>query len=68
MSRREASAQSLELMPGEQVEQVLNYSACIDWLQQRGEWQAAGRAPLARAYGPGEPGYTLDDLKRVLNS
>ncbi len=31
------------------------------------EWEQFGLAQLARAYGPNEPEYTLDDAKPELN-
>ncbi len=31
---------------------------------QRAQWEALAMESLARAYGPNEPEYTLDDIKR----
>ena len=33
---------------------------------ERADWDKSALASLARAYGPDEPEYTLDDIKRAL--
>jgi hypothetical protein len=63
MTTREAIAEVLGELPEERLAQVLDFARFLNWQEERDGWHDFGRAQLARAYGPDEPNYTLDDLK-----
>lgn len=48
--------------------EVLRYARFIAWEEEQGAWRRFGRQQLARAYGPDEPEYSLEDVKAELRS
>ncbi len=66
MTTREALDVVLKELPDDRLSQLLDFAR---YLRSRGEteaWQQFGRSQLARAYGPDEPEYTLDQVKQGL--
>jgi hypothetical protein len=45
----------------------LDFARFLSEQDEREAWRKFGRSQLARAYGPGEPEYDLDDIKPELN-
>ena len=62
MSVRDTLEQLLQSLPEERVRQVLEFAESLQSQDAQG-WRQFGQAQLARAYGPGEPDYSLADLK-----
>jgi hypothetical protein len=68
MTTREALEEILQGLPEDRVTEVLDFARFLSWQEEREAWRQSGRDQLARAYGPHEPDYTLEDLKPELNS
>jgi hypothetical protein len=68
MTTREALEEIVQGLPENRVNEILDFARFLSWQEEREAWRQAGRASLARAYGPEEPDYTLEDLKAELNS
>ena len=67
MSARENLDKLLKDMPEERLREIADFAAFLAWQEERGGWRQFGQAQLARAYGPDEPDYTHQDLKRGTN-
>jgi hypothetical protein len=68
MTTREALDEVLQDLPEDRVTEILDFARFLSWQEERETWRQSGRAQLARAYGPNEPDYTLEDLKPELDS
>jgi hypothetical protein len=68
MTTKEALEEILQGLPEDRLSEVLDFARFLSWQEQREAWRQFGRAQLARAYGPDEPDYTVEDLKPELNS
>lgn len=66
MSVRQSLEKVLESLPDERLNEVLNFAEFLSWREERGAWREFGRAQLAKAYGPNEPEYSMNDLKKEL--
>ena len=64
MSTQEALHEIFQILPENQLHEVLDFAR---FLSEREAWRTFGRNQLARAYGPDEPEYSLEDLKPELN-
>jgi len=66
MTTRDALDVVLQELPDERLSQVLDFARYLSSRTETEAWQQFGRSQLAKAYGPDEPEYTLDDVKRGL--
>ena len=64
MTAKQALDALLAELPKERVQQVLDYARFLSWQEEQRDWQEVARAGLARAYGPNEPEYMVDDLRQ----
>jgi hypothetical protein len=53
----------LASLPERRLQEVLDFARFLSCAEERQEWQQAGKAQLARAYGPDEPDYSESDLQ-----
>ena len=67
MTTQEALDEILQILPDNRLDEVLDFARFLSERDERDAWQKFGRNQLARAYGPDEPEYSLDDLKPELN-
>jgi hypothetical protein len=63
MTTKEALEEVLLVLPDHRLNEVLDFARFLSWQEEAAAWRDFGRAQLARAYGPDEPDYTLDDVK-----
>ena len=63
MTTRQALRQILERMREEELHQILDFARFVSARAERGAWTGLALAQLDRAYGPGEPEYTEEDLR-----
>lgn len=52
----------IETLSEERQREVLNFAEFLSQQDDREGWRRFGQNQLARAYGPSEPEYSLDDL------
>jgi hypothetical protein len=64
MTTREALDVVLRALPDDRLSQLLDFARYLSLRSETEAWQQFGRGQLAKAYGPDEPEYTLDDVKR----
>jgi hypothetical protein len=62
MSTKETLEEILLALPEHRLHEVLDFARFLTWQDERTAWQHFGRTQLARAYGPDEPEYSLDDV------
>jgi hypothetical protein len=63
MTTKEALDVVLHELPEERLSQLLDFARFLSSRDEAEAWQQFGRMQLAKAYGPDEPDYTLDDVK-----
>ena len=63
MIARQALAELLDRLPDERLAEILDFARAVAANDERKDWQRFGKSQLARAYGPDEPEYSMDDLK-----
>jgi len=68
MSAREALEQILDGLPDDRVNEVLDFARFLTWQEERRAWRQFGQDQLARAYGPDEPDYRVEQVKPELGS
>jgi len=68
MTTKEALEEILQGLPESRLSEVMDFARFLSWQEERDSWRQFGRAQLARAYGPDEPDYTLEDHKPELDS
>ena len=66
MTTREALDVVLQELPEDRLSQLLDFARFLTSRSEAEAWQQFGRRQLARAYGPDEPDYTMDDVKQGL--
>ena len=66
MTTREALDVVLQELPEDRLSQLLDFARFLSVRDEGVAWQQSGRRQLAKAYGPDEPEYTLDDVKQAL--
>lgn len=66
MTTQEALREIIQVLPEDRLQEVLDFAKFLSEHDEREAWQKFGRNQLARAYGPDEPEYNLDDLKPEL--
>ncbi len=64
MTVRQRLESLLERLSDDRLGEVLEFAQSLANRIEHQEWQAFGRGQLAAAYGPDEPEYTLNDIKR----
>ncbi len=68
MTPREAIEQIVSELPEHRLSELLDFARFLSWQEERDQWQEFGRAQLAKAYGPEEPDYGIDEVKPELDS
>ena len=68
MTNKEALEQIVQELPDSHLRELLDFARFLSWREEHEAWQRFGRSQLARAYAPEEPDYSVDDIKRELNS
>ena len=68
MTAKEALEEVLRLLPESRLGEVVDFARFLSWREEREAWKQFGRSQLAKAYGPDEPEYSLDDIKPGLNA
>ena len=68
MTVRERLQEVIDALPEHRQREVLNFAEFLSLHEDHEAWQRFGQEQFARCYGPGEPEYTLDDLKPEPNS
>lgn len=63
MTARESLDQVLQQLPEERLGEVVRFARFLVMEGERAEWQAFGRAQLARAYADDEAEYSEADVK-----
>ena len=63
MTVRESLNELLTKLPEERLGVLLDFAEFLAGQTEREDWQQFGRNQFARAYGSGEPAYTLADIK-----
>ena len=63
MSARQALAALVDRLPEERVAEVLRFARFLIAAHDLGDFQAAGRAQFARAYGDDEPEHSEADIR-----
>jgi hypothetical protein len=53
----------LETLSEERLQQLVDFARFLAVEDERQGWERFGQSQLARAYGPDEPEYTVDDIK-----
>jgi hypothetical protein len=66
VSTQEALHEILQILPENQLHEVLDFARFLSEHDDREAWRTFGRNQLARAYGSDEPEYSLEDLKPEL--
>ncbi len=61
MTTREALNNILDGLSEEKLRALLDFAAFLQWAK---EWNGAAAAGFAKCYGPDEPEYTEEDVKR----
>jgi hypothetical protein len=64
MTTKEALEQIVSELPEDRLTELLDFARFLNWQDERGAWQQFGQAQLARAYGPNEPEYTIEEVSR----
>jgi uncharacterized protein YaeQ len=67
VTTQEALNEILQILPMNRLDEVLDFARFLSEQDEREAWRKFGRSQLARAYGPDEPEYDLDDIKPELN-
>ncbi len=67
MTIKEALEQIVQELPDSRLSELLDFARFLTWREEQEAWHRFGQSQLARAYGPEEPEYTLDDVRRELN-
>lgn len=67
VTTQETLHEILQILPENRLDQLLDFARFLSEHDEREAWRKFGRNQLARAYGPDEPEYSLDDLKPELN-
>ncbi|HUT88942.1 MAG TPA: hypothetical protein VMY37_05575 [Thermoguttaceae bacterium] len=68
MSAREALREILDGLPDDRVNEVLDFARFLTGQEERQAWRQFGHDQLARAYGPDEPDYRVEEVKPELGS
>ncbi len=68
MTTKEALEGIVADLPENRLSELLDFARFLSWQEERQAWQEFGRAQLARAYGPDEPDYSIEDVKPGLDS
>ena len=66
MTTKEALEEILLVLPEHRLNELVDFARFLSWQDERSAWQHFGRTQLAKAYGPDEPDYSLDDIQREL--
>ena len=66
MTTKEALEEILLVLPEHRVSELIDFARFLSWQDERAAWQRFGRTQLAKAYGPDEPDYSLNDIKPEL--
>lgn len=64
MSARETLEKVLQTLPEERLPEVVRFAEFLSWRDERDSWHQFGQAQLAKAYGPDEPEYSIDNVKK----
>ena len=67
MTTKEALEEILLTLPEHRLDELVDFARFLSWQDERAAWQRFGRAQLAKAYGPDEPDYSRNDIKRELS-
>jgi hypothetical protein len=67
VTAKQALEEVLRHLPESRLGELLDFARFLSWREEREGWQQFGRGQLAKAYGPDEPEYTLDEIKPGLN-
>jgi hypothetical protein len=67
MTTKEAIAQIVSELPEHRLSELLDFARFLSWQGEREAWQEFGQAQLAKAYGPEEPEYGIDEVKPGLD-
>jgi hypothetical protein len=65
VSARETLEKVLQTVPEERLPEVIRFAEFLSWQDERDSWRRFGQAQIAKAYGPDEPEYSLDDVKET---
>ena len=68
MTAKQALEEVLRHLPESRLGEVVDFARFLSWREECGAWKQFGRSQLAKAYGPDEPEYSLDDIKAGLNA
>ena len=68
MTAKQALEEVLRLLPERRLREVVDFARFLSWREECEAWKQFGRSQLAKAYGPDEPEYGLDDIKPGLNA
>ena len=68
MTVKQALEEVLQQLPESRLGEVVDFARFLSWREECEAWQQFGRSQLAKAYGPDEPEYSLDDIKTGLNA
>jgi len=68
MSTGEALKQILDGLPEDRVNELLDFARFPTRQEDRQAWRQFGQNQLARAYGPNEPDYRVEEVKPELGS
>ncbi len=61
MTAKQALEEILQQLPESRLSEVVDFAQFLSWREEREAWQRFGQSQLAKAYGPDEPEYSLDD-------
>lgn len=62
MTTKEALEEILLVLPEHRLSELVDFARFLSWQDERAAWQQFGRTQFARAYGPDEPDYSLNDV------
>jgi hypothetical protein len=68
MTAKQALEEVLQHLPESRLSEVVDFARFLSWQDEREAWQHFGRSQLAKAYGPDEPEYSLNDVRMESNT